>query len=70
MSDARPPVEIEKEDIYDLTDAKILLENPGLTARLANVLGAPIEKGFALLPEDWAGTVQNACMAPGRSMPT
>ena len=63
MNQSPPPVNIAKEDIYDLTYAKMLLENPGLTARIANILGAPIEKGFALLPEDWAGTVQNAVRA-------
>ena len=60
MNDVKPPVIIAREDIDDLTDAKILLENPSLTARLANVLGAPIEKGFAVLPADWADTVQRA----------
>ena len=33
--------------------ARTLLENPGFTMRLANMLGAPIEKGFALLPQGW-----------------
>lgn len=33
--------------------AKNLLENPGLTARLTNAVGAPIEKGFELLPDTW-----------------
>ncbi len=51
---------LTREDIDDLVYAKILLENPGLTARLANVIGAPIEKGFAVLPENWAATVQKA----------
>lgn len=60
MNDAKPPVILASEDIEDLTYAKVLLENPGLTARLANVLGAPIEKGFAVLPADWADTVQKA----------
>lgn len=51
---------LSRKDIDDLVYAKILLENPGLTARIANVLGAPIEKGFSMLPENWAATVQKA----------
>lgn len=51
---------LDRKDIDDLVYAKRLLENPGLTARLANVIGAPIEKGFAMLPENWAATVQKA----------
>jgi hypothetical protein len=50
-------------DLEALTHAKRLLENPGLTARLAHVLGVPLEKGFALLPEDWQLTVQKAVRA-------
>jgi hypothetical protein len=60
MTDEHPPIIMTPKDLQDLAYAKALLENPGLTARLANVLGAPIEKGFALLPADWAGTVQKA----------
>lgn len=48
-----PPIilTLTNEDLADLRYAKSLLENPGLTARLANLLGKPIEKGFALLPK-------------------
>ena len=60
MTDARPPIIIAQPDLKDLMYAKSLLENPGLAARLANVIGAPIEKGFALLPANWASVVQNA----------
>ncbi len=56
----RPPVILSERDLDDLTHAKRLLENPGLTARLANVIGMPIEKGFAMLPEGWASTVHKA----------
>ena len=33
--------------------AKNLLENPGLAARMSNLVGIPIEKGFELLPDKW-----------------
>lgn len=41
----------------DLALAKELLENPGLAARLAGVLGSPIERGFKMLPANWTGTL-------------
>ena len=31
----------------------MLLENPGIAAKITNALGMPIEKGFRLLPRDW-----------------
>ncbi|MBN2008241.1 EcsC family protein [candidate division KSB1 bacterium] len=40
-------------DTEDLKEAKLLLENPGITAKLTNMFGTPIEKGFKLLPADW-----------------
>jgi hypothetical protein len=44
---------IQAQDFNDLKKAKALLENPGLAAKITNLLGAPIEKGFSLLPDDW-----------------
>ncbi|MGE5257244.1 MAG: EcsC family protein [Hyphomicrobiales bacterium] len=41
---------ISSEDLADLRYAKSLLENPSLAARIANVLGAPIEKFIDRLP--------------------
>ena len=58
-----PPVikaEMAPQELKDLFYAKSLLENPGLTARIANTLGAPIEKGFKLLPKNWSAVVQKA----------
>ena len=48
-----PPIilALSADELRDLKYAKSLLENPGLTARLAGVLGKPIEKGFQLLPQ-------------------
>lgn len=50
---------ISKQDLDDLRYAKSLLENPGLAAKISNLLGAPIEKGFELLPAKWSDVVQN-----------
>jgi hypothetical protein len=51
------------QELRDLCYAKALLENPGLTARLANLVGGPIEKGFKMLPQGWSETVHKATKA-------
>jgi hypothetical protein len=38
----------------ELLVAKKLLDNPGLAAKISNLIGAPIEKGLDLLPSDWS----------------
>ena len=48
---------LEPQDFHDLGRAKRLLENPGLAAKIANLLGTPIEKGFAMLPENWGAKI-------------
>jgi hydrogenase maturation factor HypF (carbamoyltransferase family) len=53
-------MKILKQDFADLKNAKILLDNPGLAARLTNLFASPIEKGFGLLPEKWMKVVQIA----------
>ena len=61
-----PPVPVPKLTVQDLRDlfyAKSLLENPGLTARLANLLGSPIEKGFRMLPKGWSESVHKTTKA-------
>lgn len=47
----------EPSDVNDLKKAKLLLENPGVAAKLTRFLGTPIEKGFKLLPANWSGTI-------------
>ena len=42
---------MSSEDLADLRYAKSLLENPSLAARIANVVGTPIEKIIERLPE-------------------
>ena len=51
---------ITDTDLEDLTYAVRLLENPGLAAKITNVLGQPIEKGFKLLPENFNSVVTSA----------
>ena len=51
---------ISKDDFDDLRYAKTLLENPNLAARISNLLGSPIEKGFEHLPVKWKGVVHRA----------
>ena len=57
-----PPVigPLASDELRDLAYAKTLLEHPGLTARLANLLGSPLERGFAMLPQRWSETVGKA----------
>lgn len=50
---------LSKHDLDDLQYAKSLLETPGLAAKISNLLGTPIEKGFELLPAKWSDVVQN-----------
>lgn len=51
---------ISPEDLEELKTAKDILENPGITAKLTNLLGTPIEKGFDLLPNNWRENVSVA----------
>lgn len=37
----------------ELRSAMLLLENPGFAAKLINLIGMPLEKGFELLPKNW-----------------
>lgn len=48
------------EDRVALRRAKSLLESPGLAVRIANTLGAPIEKLFKALPEGAGTAIQTA----------
>jgi len=54
------PDKIPFQELEQLRYAKSLLEKPSLAARLTDAIGAPIEKGFGLLPEKWAGRVERA----------
>jgi len=47
-------MDIAPYDLDDLRYARSLLENPGLAVKITAFLGAPLEKGFALLPRGWS----------------
>ena len=51
-------MEMTPEDISRLKHAIDLLENPGLAAKLTNVIGMPFEKAFDYLPAKWTGAIQ------------
>ena len=45
--------EFTEADLNDLRAAKAKLEYPSLTARIADLVGGPIEAGFKRLPKNW-----------------
>lgn len=45
--------EFTEAELNDLRAAKARLEYPSLTAKIADLLGEPIEAGFNLLPKNW-----------------
>lgn len=51
---------LSESDIEQLRQARELLENPGLAARISHLVGVPIERGFGLLPERWSEAVNAA----------
>lgn len=51
---------LSNEDQEALRYAKGLLENPSLAAKITGLIGMPIEKAFALLPDKWAKVVNEA----------
>ncbi|MBE0568349.1 MAG: EcsC family protein [Deltaproteobacteria bacterium] len=55
--------ELGGKEISDLKHAKSLLEYPSVTARIAGLIGTPVEKGFKMLPAGWQETVGEASHA-------
>jgi len=53
-------MKLSQHDLDDLTKAKLLLENPGLAAKLTSLFAAPIERGLGMLPDKWMKVVQIA----------
>jgi hypothetical protein len=51
------------DELRDLRRAKALLENRSFAIRLSNLLGSPIDAGFALLPKNWSGKINRAAQA-------
>lgn len=56
-------MELTPEDRAELKAAKVILENPGLAAKLSAMLGSPVEKGMKMLPARVQKTVQEATQA-------
>ncbi len=54
---------LTRQDLEDLRRARMLLENPGLAARLSSIAGAPVEKGMRMLPAKWQAAVHSATEA-------
>ena len=44
---------LEETHKQELRSAMLLLENPGIAARITNLVGMPIKKGLELLPRNW-----------------
>ncbi len=44
---------LDAADLHKLEHARSLLEAPSLVVRLGDLVGAPIDRGVALLPEAW-----------------
>lgn len=53
-------MEMSSADVAALRVARDLLENPGLAAKISNVVGTPLERGFAMLPRSWHAAVTEA----------
>jgi len=53
-------LEFSECDLDDLRAAKTRLEHPSLTAKLADLLGGPIEAGLKRLPQNWNNKVGKA----------
>ena len=62
MNDASPEIltGLSPEHIAELRAARDTLENPSFAMQAASLLGTPIEKGLAILPDGWRRTVKNA----------
>ena len=50
---------LHPDDFNDLKHARLLLENPGLLARVSHAAGRPLEKSIELLPESWGDAIQS-----------
>jgi len=58
-----PIDEFTEADLNDLRIAKSKLEYPGLTAKIAALIGKPLETGFKLLPRNWKEKVADVAQA-------
>lgn len=51
---------LSDDDLTALRAAKLRLEHPSLTARIADLIGRPVESGFKRLPARWSKAVGSA----------
>ena len=56
-------MQMTAEDRAELARARLILENPGLAAKLSSMLGSPVEKGMKMLPARVQKTVHEATRA-------
>jgi hypothetical protein len=54
---------LSKQDLAELKRAKAILENPGVAAKFASLLGSPFEAGMKMLPKRWQKSVHTAAEA-------
>jgi hypothetical protein len=54
---------LSRTELADLKRAKLLLENPGIAAKLSSMVGSPVEKGIKMLPARWQKSVHTATEA-------
>jgi EcsC protein family len=50
-------IDFPENDRNELQVAKNLLENPGIAAKITNLIGTPFEKSLKLLPNNWNNTI-------------
>ncbi len=60
MPDVPATVTLDAAHLDELRQAKQLLENPSLAARISSAVGSPIEKGIDLLPDGARETILDA----------
>src|SRR5438309_11611383 len=53
-------MDLSPEDRAELRRAKLILENPGMAAKLSSTLGSPVEMGMKLLPARMQKAVHEA----------
>jgi len=49
---------LEKTHQQELRSAMLLLENPGIAAKITSLVAMPIKKGLELLPRNWNGKIE------------
>ncbi|MEA3314825.1 MAG: EcsC family protein [Campylobacterota bacterium] len=50
-------LQLTRKDREELLFAKNLLDNPGLAAKITNIIGSPVEDGIKKLPNNWQNKV-------------